>query len=419
MRTLHIHRLPPVCERARERRSGHQSVPARRRCNSRCARQAAGSRAASGRSALRQRAHASARRVDRRDRMHRLHEMHSGLPGRCDRRRVPLHAHGHRCAVHRLRAVHSALPGRLHRDASPALAVRADAMATMPGRARRTATRCSQGALDRAGRCAPRARSNKLVLPLDQHAGAPAVPLVKPGERVLLRPADCASPAAQSARGCIRRSRERSQRSSRGRRRIACGAPALSIVIANDGRDERYAAACADSRSISSRPSSCASIIAPRRHRRAGRRGISDRGEAEQRAPERRLATAAQRRRMRALHQLRRHADARASRAMSCSVHGFCCTRSAAKTASSRSRTTCRRPRSALRWRDRRLRTTSAFALQRVPSIYPAGGERQLITAIFGVEVPSGGLPADIGIPSARTSAPQPRSRTGFATASR
>ena len=59
-----------------------------------------------------------ARRVDRRSRVHRLHEMHSGVPGRRDRRRVPLHAHRHRCAVHRLRAVHSALPRRLHRDAA-------------------------------------------------------------------------------------------------------------------------------------------------------------------------------------------------------------------------------------------------------------------------------------------------------------
>jgi electron transport complex protein RnfC len=34
--------------------------------------------------------------------------------------------------------------------------------------------------------------------------------------------------------------------------------------------------------------------------------------------------------------------------------------------------------------------------LRRVASIYPAGGEKQLITAIFDVEVPSGGLPADV-----------------------
>jgi electron transport complex protein RnfC len=33
-----------------------------------------------------------------------------------------------------------------------------------------------------------------------------------------------------------------------------------------------------------------------------------------------------------------------------------------------------------------------------VPAIYPAGGERQLIRTLTGLEVPSGGLPADIGV---------------------
>jgi electron transport complex protein RnfC len=37
-------------------------------------------------------------------------------------------------------------------------------------------------------------------------------------------------------------------------------------------------------------------------------------------------------------------------------------------------------------------------AIVTVPAIYPAGGERQLITAITGLEVPSGGLPQDIGV---------------------
>lgn len=33
-----------------------------------------------------------------------------------------------------------------------------------------------------------------------------------------------------------------------------------------------------------------------------------------------------------------------------------------------------------------------------IPSLYPAGGERQLITAITGTEVPQDGLPSDIGV---------------------
>jgi len=38
------------------------------------------------------------------------------------------------------------------------------------------------------------------------------------------------------------------------------------------------------------------------------------------------------------------------------------------------------------------------LAVEVVPATYPRGAERQLITAVFGVEVPSRGLPADVGI---------------------
>jgi electron transport complex protein RnfC len=46
------------------------------------------------------------------------------------------------------------------------------------------------------------------------------------------------------------------------------------------------------------------------------------------------------------------------------------------------------------------LRTLNDSRIQAitVPTIYPAGGERQLIQTITGQEVPSGGLPADIGM---------------------
>jgi electron transport complex protein RnfC len=36
--------------------------------------------------------------------------------------------------------------------------------------------------------------------------------------------------------------------------------------------------------------------------------------------------------------------------------------------------------------------------LRVIPAVYPAGGERQLVAAVFGREVPFDGLPADIGI---------------------
>lgn len=40
----------------------------------------------------------------------------------------------------------------------------------------------------------------------------------------------------------------------------------------------------------------------------------------------------------------------------------------------------------------------TSIALSVVPTIYPTGGENQLITAVTGMEVPSHGLPADIGV---------------------
>jgi electron transport complex protein RnfC len=38
------------------------------------------------------------------------------------------------------------------------------------------------------------------------------------------------------------------------------------------------------------------------------------------------------------------------------------------------------------------------IAVRAIPSIYPAGGERQLITTLTGLEVPADGLPSDIGM---------------------
>src|SRR5690606_17222114 len=38
------------------------------------------------------------------------------------------------------------------------------------------------------------------------------------------------------------------------------------------------------------------------------------------------------------------------------------------------------------------------IVLATVPNIYPGGGERQLIASVFGREVPHSGLPADIGV---------------------
>ncbi len=43
-------------------------------------------------------------------------------------------------------------------------------------------------------------------------------------------------------------------------------------------------------------------------------------------------------------------------------------------------------------------RDISSIIVMKVPTIYPAGGEKQLIKVLTGLEVPSGGLPLDLGI---------------------
>src|SRR5687768_14861342 len=78
-----------------------------------------------------------------------------------------------------------------------------------------------------------------LVLPLDQHAGAAAVPLVKPGQRILhgqpiAEPGGSISAWLHSpASGTVAAIEPRP-----APHRL--GAPTLSIVVANDGRDERH-----------------------------------------------------------------------------------------------------------------------------------------------------------------------------------
>ena len=85
-----------------------------------------------------------------------------------------------------------------------------------------------------------------LMLPLDQHAGAAAVPIVAPGDRVLLgqpiaKPGGAISAWLHSpVSGTVTAIEPRPSPRHHG-------APALSIVIANDGRDERDAAAATSS----------------------------------------------------------------------------------------------------------------------------------------------------------------------------
>ncbi len=92
------------------------------------------------------------------------------------------------------------------------------------------------------------------------------------------------------------------------------GAPTLSIVIANDGRDERFDNAAGHRFVRTNLADRSLRAHRARRHRRSRWRGVSDREQTRKLAMRERPAAAAQWRRVRALYQLRRNADARARR---------------------------------------------------------------------------------------------------------
>jgi Na+-translocating ferredoxin:NAD+ oxidoreductase subunit C len=231
-----------------------------------------------------------------------------------------------------------------------------------------------------------------LVLPLDQHAGAAALPLVKPGERVLrgqpiAQPDGAISSWLHSpASGTVAAIELRAAPNRRGDL-------SLSIVIRNDGREERYGA----------RETTSFEQLAPELLRELiARGGIVGLGGAV-------FPTAAK---------LSSAAGASGLRLLlngaECEPYISCddmLMRERARDVVFGARVllhamtaqTC-----VIAIEDDTPQAAAALGaaiadahderiqLRRVASIYPAGGENQLITAVFGVEVPAGGLPADV-----------------------
>lgn len=231
-----------------------------------------------------------------------------------------------------------------------------------------------------------------LVLPLDQHAGAPATPLVKPGERVLrgqplAQPDGAVSSWLHSpASGTVAAIEPRP-----APHRL--GAPALSIVVTNDGRDEHHAAP-ASLRFEQLAPEELRDLI--------GRGGIVGLGGAV-------FPTAAK---------LRSAAGASGLQLLlngaECEPYISCddmLMRERARDVVFGARVllhaagaqTC-----VIAIEDDTPQAAAALGaaiadahdsriqLRRVASVYPAGGEKQLIATVFGVEVPAGGLPAAV-----------------------
>ena len=237
--------------------------------------------------------------------------------------------------------------------------------------------------------------AEQYVLPLDQHAGTPAEPLVAPGARVRLGQLIAVPDGEIGA----------SLHSPVSGRVLAIeprpaphhlGAPTLSIVLENDGRDER---------DESARPQPSFERLSPpalREH--IARGGIAGLGGAV--FPTAAKLDSAQG--AAGVHLLLNGAECEPY--ISCDdmlmreraqdvvlgarilLHALDATRAtiAIEDDTPQAQHALRAALAAAG--DERLQIAV------VPGVYPVGDERQLITTLCAVEVPSGGLPADVGV---------------------
>lgn len=237
--------------------------------------------------------------------------------------------------------------------------------------------------------------SDRYVIPLDQHSGLPALPLVKPGERVRMY-----QPIAQPAPGISAwlhapvsgeviaiEPRPAPHR---------LGAPTLSIVIANDGRDEQFdnAAAIVAFEQIS--PNEACEHIA-----RGGIVGLgggafptANKLESSlcENGPQLLLNGAECEPYISCDEMLMRERAEDIVFGARTLLHALC-----APSCTIAIEDDVPEAQAALRQAIDKA-ADSRIRIKVVPAIYPAGGERQLIATVFGVEVPHDGFPADIGI---------------------
>ena len=235
----------------------------------------------------------------------------------------------------------------------------------------------------------------QVVLPLDQHAGAPSTPIVKPGDRVLrgqpvAAPSDATSAWLHaSISGTVQCIEPRP-----APHRL--GAPSDSIVIASDGRDT------AADRDEAARDFTTLDAAALREHIACG--GIVGLGGAAF-PTARKLQTVEHAASMQLLingaecepyiscdDSLMRERAADIVLGARILMHAL----------SAQSATFALEDDTPAAYAAMQTALTAAgddrLRLAVVPSVYPAGGERQLIATVFGLEVPFDGLPRDIGI---------------------
>jgi Na+-translocating ferredoxin:NAD+ oxidoreductase subunit C len=240
----------------------------------------------------------------------------------------------------------------------------------------------------------PASISERLVIPLDQHSGAPARPIVKPSERVRM-----GQPIAQPGPGISAwlhapASGEVIAIEARpAPHRL--GAPTLSVVIANDGRDERFESGLNVNFEQLSPADACNHIAL------GGIVGLGGAAFPTANKLESSLCEDGPRLLLNGAEcepyiscddMLMRERATDIVFGARVLMHALC-----AKSCTIAIEDDVPQAAASLR------NAIDAAADQRihvrvVPSVYPAGGERQLIAAVFGVEVPHDGLPADIGV---------------------
>ncbi|MBL8265954.1 electron transport complex subunit RsxC [Steroidobacter sp.] len=237
--------------------------------------------------------------------------------------------------------------------------------------------------------------SERYVIPLDQHSGLPALPLVKPSDRVRL-----GQPIAQPAPGISAWLHSPvsgeiiaiEPRSAPHR----LGAPTLSVVIANDGRDERFdnAAAIVAFEQIS--PNEACEHIA--------RGGIVGLGGAAfptanklesslcENGPQLLLNGAECEPYISCDEMLMRERAEDIIFGARALLHALCAPNCTIAIEDDVPEAQASLQKALDKAGDSRIR------IRVVPAVYPAGGERQLIATVFGLEVPHDGFPADIGV---------------------
>ena len=239
----------------------------------------------------------------------------------------------------------------------------------------------------------PLAAPAQVVLPLDQHAGSPAIPCVRVGDRVLrgqlIGQADIEISASvhASVTGRVRAIEPRPVPYHRS-------TPSLCIVIDNDGSDSDAYAGAIDYESFDPR-ALCEHIAA------GGIVGLG--GATFPTAPKLRRSQQSGTAQL-VLNGaecepwiscddmlMREHADEilRGARILCHAMQATQCTVVIEDDKPDAER--------AMRAAQAQL-GDDRIVILRVPTIYPAGGENQVITAVTGLEVPANGLPSDIGV---------------------